>query len=85
MGGLIALFAAALRRSDPLGGLERRRWFPIPPSPTAILYSHRFGAFGPGFLTTFDLPDVASLIAPRPLLIHNAVDAQHRCARPRGR
>jgi pimeloyl-ACP methyl ester carboxylesterase len=81
MGGLIALFAAAfddrIRSVASTGALV---------SYSAIaegnLYSHRFGAFGPGFLTTFDLPDVASLIAPRPLLIHNAVDALHRVLDP---
>jgi cephalosporin-C deacetylase-like acetyl esterase len=81
MGGLIVVFAAAfddrIRSVASTGALV---------SYSAIaetnLYSHRFGAFGPGFLTTFDLPDVVSLIAPRPLLIHNAVDAMHRVLDP---
>ena len=81
MGGLIVVFAAAfddrIRSVASTGALV---------SYSAVaesnLYSHRFGTFGPGFLTTFDLPDVASLIAPRPLLIHNAVDALHRILDP---
>jgi dienelactone hydrolase len=81
MGGLIVMFAAAfddrIRAVASTGALV---------SYSAIaesnLYSHRFGVFGPGFLTTFDLPDVASLIAPRPLLMHNAVDALHRVLDP---
>ena len=81
MGGLIVLFAAAF--DDRIGAVASTGALV---SYSAIaesnLYSHRFGAFGPGFLTTFDLPDVASLIAPRPLLIHNAVDALHRVLDP---
>jgi cephalosporin-C deacetylase-like acetyl esterase len=81
MGGLIVLYAAAfddrIRSVASTGALV---------SYSAIaesnLYSHRFGAFGPGFLRTFDLPDVASLIAPRPLRLHNAVDALHRVLDP---
>ncbi len=77
MGGLVVLYAAAfderIRSAAITGSLV---------SYAAIaaseLYSHRFGAFGPGFLRGFDLPDAASLIAPRPLTIHNAVDALHR-------
>jgi dienelactone hydrolase len=76
-GGLIVLFAAAfddrVRSVAVTGSLI---------SYSAIaesdLYTHRFGSFGPGFLRGFDLPDVAALIAPRPLLIQNPVDALHR-------
>jgi pimeloyl-ACP methyl ester carboxylesterase len=82
MGGLIVLFAAVfddrIRAVASTGALV---------SYSAIaesnLYSHRFGAFDPGFLTTFDLPDVGLLVAPRPLTIRNAVDALHRVLDPK--
>jgi cephalosporin-C deacetylase-like acetyl esterase len=76
MGGMLVLYAAAfderIRSAAATGSLV---------SYTAIaeskLYTHRFGSFGPGLLRDFDLPDLASLIAPRPLLLLNSVDAQH--------
>lgn len=81
LGGLIVLYAAAFD--------ERIRSVAVTNalvSYSAIaeneIYSHRFGAFGPGFLRGFDLPDVAALISPRPVLIHNAVDALHRVMAP---
>jgi len=77
MGGLIVLYAAVfderIRSVASNGALV---------SYASIveneLYTHRFSSFGPGFLRTFDLPDLASLIAPRPLLLQNSVDALHR-------
>jgi len=36
----------------------------------------------PGVLRHFDLPDVAGLVAPRKLLLLNAVDQLHRRAEP---
>jgi cephalosporin-C deacetylase-like acetyl esterase len=82
MGGLIVLFAGAfdtrIHSVAATGALV---------SYSAIadseLYTHRFGAFGPGFLRDFDLPDLASLIAPRPLLLQNSVDALHRVMDPK--
>lgn len=81
LGGMIVLYAAAfderIRAVAATNSLV---------SYSAIaeseLYSHRFGAFGPGFLRGFDLPDVASLIAPRRVVILNAVDALHRVMAP---
>lgn len=77
LGGLIVLYAAAFDERISAAAIAGSLV-----SYSAIaesdLYTHRFGAFGPGFLRGFDLPDVAALVAPRPLLIHNAVDAQHR-------
>jgi len=81
MGGLLALFAAAfddrIRAVAATGSLVS-----YGDIAASELYTHRFGAFGPGFLRTFDLPDVASLIAPRPLLLLNTVDARHRVMEP---
>jgi cephalosporin-C deacetylase-like acetyl esterase len=76
-GGLLALYAAAfdgrIRAAAANGSLV---------SYSAVaesdLYTHRFGGFGPGFLRTFDLPDLVALAAPRAVLVVNAVDAQHR-------
>jgi dienelactone hydrolase len=81
MGGLIVLFAAAFdeRISSVASNGALVSYSAIAESD---LYSHRFGAFGPGFLTTFDLPDVASLVAPRLLVIYNSVDALHRVMDP---
>jgi cephalosporin-C deacetylase-like acetyl esterase len=42
------------------------------------LYTHRFSGFVPGALRVFDLPELAALIAPRPLLLLNSVDQLHR-------
>jgi len=77
MGGLLVLYAAALD--------ERIRAAAVTSaliSYAAILesdlYTHRFSAFVPGVLRDFDLPEVASLVAPRSLLLLNPVDQIHR-------
>jgi dienelactone hydrolase len=80
-GGLLALYAAALderiRAAAVTGGLL---------SYAAILeselFTHRIGVFVPGVLRHFDLPDVAGLVAPRGLLLLNAVDQLHRRVEP---
>ncbi|MEX2262985.1 MAG: alpha/beta fold hydrolase [Bryobacteraceae bacterium] len=81
MGGLIVLYAAAfderIRSVASTGALVS--YSSIVDSE---LYTHRFSSFGPGFLRNFDLPDLASLIAPRPLLLQNSVDALHRVLDP---
>jgi dienelactone hydrolase len=42
------------------------------------IYTHRYVMFTPGALRKYDLPDVAALVAPRPLLVINAVDEAQR-------
>jgi hypothetical protein len=42
------------------------------------IYTHRYVTFTPGALRKYDLPDVAALVAPRPLVIINAVDEAQR-------
>ena len=78
-GGLIALYAAAL--DDRIRSAAATRSLI---SYEAIveneLYTHRFSSFAPGALRDFDLPEVAALVAPRPLLLLNPVDEVHRVA-----
>jgi dienelactone hydrolase len=42
------------------------------------IYTHRYSMFVPGALRKYDLPDVAALVAPRPLVAINAVDEMQR-------
>jgi dienelactone hydrolase len=42
------------------------------------IYTHRYVMFTPGALRKYDLPDVAALVAPRPLVLINAVDQAQR-------
>jgi dienelactone hydrolase len=42
------------------------------------IYTQRYVMFTPGVLRKYDLPDVAALVAPRPLLFINAVDHAQR-------
>jgi cephalosporin-C deacetylase-like acetyl esterase len=42
------------------------------------IYGHRFSLFPPAALSKYDLPELGALIAPRPLLLLNAVDQAHR-------
>ena len=42
------------------------------------IYTHRYSTFVPGALRKYDLPELASLIAPRPLVVINAVDELQR-------
>jgi cephalosporin-C deacetylase-like acetyl esterase len=76
-GGTLAAFAASL---DPRikvavssGGLLS--FEAIAASGTS---THRLTELVPGALESFDLPDVATLVAPRPLVLANLVDATHR-------
>ena len=81
LGGLIVLYAAAI--DDRIASVASTKSLV---SYEAIveneIYTHRFAAFGPGFLKDFDLPEVAALVAPRPLLLVNPVDHVHRVAGP---
>jgi dienelactone hydrolase len=75
--GVIVLHAAALddriRSVATLGALV---------SYSAIveneIYAHRSSLFPRAGLTKYDLPELAALIAPRPLLLLNSVDQVHR-------
>ena len=77
LGGLIVLYAAAV--DERIASVACTRSLV---SYEAIveneLYTHRFTAFGPGFLQDFDLPHVAALVAPRSLLLLNSVNQVHR-------
>jgi dienelactone hydrolase len=75
--GLLVLHAAALderiRSVTSLGALV---------SYAAIveheIYAHRPSLFPPSVLSKYDLPELAALVAPRPLLLLNAVDQVHQ-------
>jgi hypothetical protein len=41
------------------------------------IYAHRPSLFPPAGLSKYDLPELAALVAPRPLLLLNAVDQVH--------
>ncbi|MBM3815148.1 MAG: hypothetical protein FJW20_26330 [Acidimicrobiia bacterium] len=77
MGGLLVLYAAALDKRITAAAATGTL-ISYASIAASEIYTHRFGAFGPAFLRDFDLPDLATLIAPRTLLLHNAVDARHR-------
>jgi cephalosporin-C deacetylase-like acetyl esterase len=74
--GLLVLHAAALderiRSVASLGALV---------SYAAVveneIYAHRPSMFPPAGLSKYDLPELAALVAPRPLLLVNAVDQIH--------
>jgi dienelactone hydrolase len=76
-GGTLATFAAALDARIQVavssGGLLS--FDAIAASGNS---SHRLTELVPGALQSFDLPDVAALVAPRPLVLANVVDAVHR-------
>ena len=42
------------------------------------IYAHRPSLFPPAGLSKYDLPELAALIAPRPVLLLNAVDQVHQ-------
>jgi dienelactone hydrolase len=42
------------------------------------IYTHRYVMFTPGVLRKYDLPEVAALVAPRPLVFINPVDQAQR-------
>ncbi len=75
--GVVALFALAL---DP--GLRGAIVQDAPAEYRSIVendhYTTPFRVFLPGVLKHFDLPDVAGLVAPRPLLLLNPVDQAGR-------
>lgn len=81
LGGLIVLYAAAL--DERIASVAATRSLL---SYEAVveneLYTHRFPTFAPGLLRDFDLPEVAAMVAPRPLLLANPVDQVHRIAPP---
>ncbi len=81
LGGLIVLYTAAV--DERIASVAATRSLL---SYEAVveneLYTHRFPTFAPGLLRDFDLPEVAALIAPRPLLLVNPVDQVHRIAPP---
>jgi dienelactone hydrolase len=81
LGGLLVLYAAALDERIQSAAVTGALL-----SYAAILeselYTHRFGAFVPGVLRDFDLPEVAALVAPRRLLLLNIVDQLHRRVEP---
>ncbi len=84
-GGLFALYAAALDERIRSAACTR-----MLVTYSAILdsdlYRHRYSGFAPRALEAFDLPDVAALAAPRPLLILNPVDQlQERAALEKAR
>ena len=76
-GGVLVLHAAALderiKSAASLGALI---------SYAAIvgneIYAHRSSLFPPAGLSKYDLPELAALVAPRPLLLLNAVDQIHQ-------
>ena len=78
-GALTALFAAALDERVAAAACTRMldSYAAIP---AVDLYAHRPGDFVPGALGAFDLPEVAGMVAPRPLLLLNMVDAHGRRA-----
>ncbi len=79
LGGLIALYAAALDERI-YSVAATRSLISYEAIVESELYTHRFTSFVPGVLGDFDLPEVAALVAPRPLLLLNPVDAVHRVA-----
>ena len=75
-GGLLALYAAAL--DDRVEAVAvNGSLISYSSVVEGDLYAHSIGSFVPEALRDFDLHDIAALIAPRPLLILNAVDHLH--------
>ncbi|MCX6622983.1 MAG: acetylxylan esterase, partial [Acidobacteria bacterium] len=77
MGALLVLFAAAL---DPriTSVTADRPLYSYNALIEGELYAHRFGVIIPGVLRDFDIPQLAAAIAPRKLVISNAVDQLQR-------
>jgi len=72
-GGLFALYAAALD-SRVHSAACTRTLVTYSSILESDLYAHRYSGFAPGALQAFDLPDLAAMAAPRPLLLLNPVD-----------
>jgi len=84
-GGLLALYAAALDERIRSAACARML-VTYSAALETDLYRHRYSGFAPQALESFDLPDVAALAAPRPLLILNPVDQlQERVALEKAR
>lgn len=75
--GVVALFALAL---EPRlrGGMVQAALTDYRSIVENQQYTTPFRVFLPGVLKRFDLPDVAALVAPRPLLVLNPVDQAGR-------
>jgi hypothetical protein len=76
-GALAALFASALD-GRVAGAVSNRMLSSYAAITESELFVHRPSSFVPGVLAKFDLPAVAAAIAPRPVVLVNAVDAQGR-------
>jgi cephalosporin-C deacetylase-like acetyl esterase len=76
-GGTLATFAAGLdariKVAVSSGGL-----LSFDALAASEVSTHRLPELVPGALASFDLPDVATLVAPRTLVLANLVDARHR-------
>jgi cephalosporin-C deacetylase-like acetyl esterase len=78
-GGLLALYAGAL--DDEIQSVAvHRGLYAYRPLIAHPFYSHPFSLFLPGVLKSYDLGDIAGLVAPRPLLVVNPVDEADRPA-----
>jgi cephalosporin-C deacetylase-like acetyl esterase len=77
MGALLSLYAAAL---DPrlAGALCEEGLLTYQSVVSHPEYAHFLNVFLPGVLRDYDLPDTAVCVAPRPLLLLNAVDHARR-------
>ena len=75
--GPIALHAAALDKRIAKVTLEKSliSWHNVVHTPISL---NQLTNVVPGALHVYDLPDLAALIAPRPLTIRTAVDARHQ-------
>jgi cephalosporin-C deacetylase-like acetyl esterase len=80
-GGTLATFAAGLdaRIQVAMSSGALLSFDAIAASETS---THRLTELVPGALASFDLPDVAALVAPRSLVLANLVDATHRRVDP---
>jgi dienelactone hydrolase len=76
-GGLLALYAASL--DDTIyGAAVTRALVSYGSVVESEIYTHRYSMFPPGALRKYDLPELAGMVAPRRLLVINAVDAVER-------
>ena len=75
--GLLALHAAALDESVA-GAAVTGALAEYSAIVDTEIYTHRYVMFTPGVLGKYDLPEVAALVAPRPLVVINPVDAAQR-------
>lgn len=77
LGGMVALFAAAL---DPSINevVAERSLVSYEMLATTEFYHQPPGILVPGILTVCDLPDVSSCVAPRPLTLRNLTDSMGR-------